>query len=153
MLMRGMDSKKLDTFTHKPPVVLIGLLIIAIVAFAGVHRLVNRFGSRQRVLAAQIFYRGLEQQRYRHFDEAIADFRAALSYDPGNYTYELNLAKALIESQRARAGVPNQHYVEAESYLASLAEREPQDGEVNLPLARLAAHDAKYEDAVRYYHR
>jgi tetratricopeptide (TPR) repeat protein len=105
------------------------------------------------VLAAQVFYRGLEEQRHKNFDGAIADFRAALSYDPANYTYELNLAKVLIESQRDRAGVPNQHYVEAESYLGSLAEREPQDGEVNLQLARLAAHDGKDEDAVRYYHR
>jgi tetratricopeptide (TPR) repeat protein len=52
-----------------------------------------------------------------------------------------------------RALVASQHYDEAEAYLASLAERMPQDGDVNLQLARLAVHNDKYEDAVRYYHR
>jgi tetratricopeptide (TPR) repeat protein len=139
-----MHFKKLDEIAHKPPVVLIALLLIAIVAFAAVHRLVNRFQSRQKVLAAQTFYRGLDEQRKQDFETAIADFRAALSYDPDNYAYELSLTRALVASQ---------HYDEAEAYLASLAERMPQDGDVNLQLARLAVHDNKYEDAVRYYHR
>lgn len=139
-----MDFKKLDDIAHKPPVVLVALLLIAIVGFAAVHRLVNRFESRQGVLAAQVFYRGLSEQKNKNFETAIADFRASLSYDPDNYAYELSLAKALVASQR---------YSEAESYLSRLAERAPQDGDVNLQLARLAAHDSKYDDAVRYYHR
>jgi len=139
-----MDFKKLDEVAHKPPVVLVALLIIAIVGFAAVHRMVNRFESRQGVLAAQIFYTGLSQQRNRNFETAIADFRAALSYDPNNYTYELSLAKALVASE---------HYEEAESYLMGLAERAPQDGDVNLQLARLAGRSGKYDDAVRYFHR
>src|SRR5580704_15717123 len=139
-----MDFKKLDAIAHKPPVVLVALLLIAILGFAAVHRLVNRFESRQGVLAAQLFYRGLSEQRNKNFDSAIADFRAALSYDPNNYTYELSLAKALVASQR---------YSEADSYLASVADRAPQDGDVNLLLARLAAHDSKYDDAIRHYHR
>ncbi len=144
MLKRGMDFKKLDAIAHKPPVVLVVLLLIAIFGFAAVHRLVNRFGSRQGVLAAQLFYRGLSEQKNKNFEMAIADFRAALSYDPNNYTYELSLAKALIASH---------DYPEAESYLESLAERAPQDGDVNLLLARLAAHDSKYDEAIRRYHR
>ena len=139
-----MDSKKLDAIAHKPPVVLVALLLVAIFGFAAVHRLVNRFESRQGVLAAQLFYRGLSEQRNKNFETAIADFRAALSYNPDNYTYELSLAQALVASQR---------YSEAESYLASLADRAPQDGDVNLLLARLAAHDSKYDDAIRHYHR
>jgi tetratricopeptide (TPR) repeat protein len=139
-----MDSKKLDAIAHKPPVVLVALLLVAIFGFAAVHRLVNRFESRQGVLAAQLFYRGLSEQRNKNFETAIADFRAALSYDPNNYAYELSLAQALVASQR---------YSEAESYLASLADRAPQDGDVNLLLARLASHDSKYDDAIRHYHR
>jgi len=139
-----MDFKKLDAIAHQPPVVLVALLLIAIVGFAAVHRLVNRFESRQGVLAAQIFYRGLSEQKNKNFEMAIADFRAALSYSPDNYTYELSLAKALIASQR---------FSEADSYLTRLAERAPQDGDVNLQLARLAVHNSKYDDAVRYYHR
>jgi tetratricopeptide (TPR) repeat protein len=139
-----MDFKRLDALAHKPPVVLVALLVIAIASFAGVHRLVNRFESRQRVLAAQVFYRGLEEQRNGNFESAMADFRAALSYDANNYAYELSLARALIASQR---------YDEAETYLASLAERAPQDGAVNLQLARLAVHFSRYDEAIRYYHR
>lgn len=139
-----MDSKKLDAFAHRPPVVLLALLLIAIFGFAAVHRLVYRFTSRQRVLAAQTFYRGLDAQRQNNLDTAIVDFRAALSYEPENYTYELNLAKALLATSR---------YEEARTYLESLAERMPQDGEVNLQLARLAVHDGNYDSAIRSYHR
>ncbi len=139
-----MDLKKLDAIAHKPPVVLVALLLVAIFGFAAVHRLVNRFESRQGVLAAQLFYRGLSEQRNKNFEMAIADFRAALSFDPNNYIYELSLAKALVAS-----GL----YDEAESYLERLAEHAPQDGDVNLQLARLAAHNRRYDDAIRYYHR
>jgi tetratricopeptide (TPR) repeat protein len=139
-----MDFKKLDAIAHKPPVVLVALLVLAIFGFAAVHRLVNRFQSRQSVLAAQVFYRGLSEQKNKNYETAIADFRAALSYDPNNYTYELSLAKALVASQ---------HYDEAESYLRGLADRAPQDGDVNLQLARLAARSSHYDAAVRFYHR
>ena len=91
-----MDSRKLEAFAHKPPAVLLALLALAVIAFAAVHRLVNRFGSRQRVLAAQIYYQGLDAQRHQNLEAAIIDFRTALSYDPENYVYELSLAKALI---------------------------------------------------------
>jgi tetratricopeptide (TPR) repeat protein len=139
-----MDSKKLDAIAHNPPIVLLALLLIAIFGFAAVHRLVYRFTSRQRVLAAQTFYRGLDAQRHNDLDTAITDFRAALSYEPDNYTYELSLAKALLATGR---------FEETRSYLESLAERAPQDGEVNLQLARLAVHDGNYDAAIRYYHR
>jgi tetratricopeptide (TPR) repeat protein len=144
-----MDSKKLDEFAHKPPVVLAALLVVAICGFVAVHRLVNRFTSRQGVLAAQIFYQGLSAQRNGNLDAAIIDFRTALSYAPDNYTYELSLAKALILSGQ----YGKDRYEEARSYLANLAERAPQDGEVNVQLARLAARDGNYDAALRYYHR
>ncbi len=139
-----MDSSKLDAFAHRPSVVLAALLVVATVAFAAVHRLSNRFSSRQHVLAAQVFYQGLAAQRSGNLENAATDFRAALSYQPDNYTYELSLAKALVATR---------HYDEARAYLASLAESAPQDGDVNLALARLAVQDSKYDDAVRYYHR
>ena len=139
-----MDSRKLEAFAHKPPAVLLALLALAVIAFAAVHRLVNRFGSRQRVLAAQIYYQGLDAQRHQNLEAAIIDFRTALSYDPENYVYELSLAKALIADG---------HYEEARTYLATVAERAPQDGEVNLELARLAARDRNSDDAILYYHR
>ena len=139
-----MDSHRLDAVAHRPLVVLLVLLVLAAFAFAAVHRLVNRFGSRQRVLAAQIYYQGLDAQRHQAREAAIADFRAALSYDPENYIYELSLAKALIAVAR---------YEEARIYLATLAERAPQDGDVNLELARLAARDRNSDDAILHYHR
>lgn len=139
-----MDSQKLDAFAHKPPVVLLALLLVAAAGFAAVHRLVNRFSSRQRVLAAQIYYQGLDAQHRQNLAAAITDFRTALSYDPVNYACELSLAKALVADAR---------FDEARTYLASLADRAPQDGDVNLELARLAARDGRFDDAVLHYHR
>ena len=112
-----MNSHKLDALVHRPLVVLLVLLVLAAFAFAAVHRLVNRFGLRQRVLGAQIYYHGLDAQRHQNPATAIADFR------------------------------------EARAYLATLAERAPQDGDVNLELARLAARDRDSDDAILHYHR
>ena len=139
-----MDSQKLDAFAHKPPVVLLVLLLVAAAGFAAVHRLVNRFSSRQRVLAAQIYYQGLAAQHRQNLAAAIIDFRTALSYDPANYACELSLAQALVADAR---------FDEARTYLASLADRAPQDGDVNLELARMAARDGRFDDAVLHYHR
>lgn len=138
-----MDSRKLSSFVHKPPFVLIVLTLIAIVGFWGVGRLVHRYNARQQRLAVQLFKQG-EFFRGSHQPKlAVASLRAALTYDPENYQYGLSLAEAL-----AQAGVDD----EAQSYLLSLWEREPQNGEVNLQLARMEARQAQINGAVRYYH-
>jgi tetratricopeptide (TPR) repeat protein len=79
----------------------------------------------------------------RKYDSAVTEFRSALLYSRDNYTYQLNLAEALIGLKRTG---------EAAAYLTNLWERQPEDGLVNLELARIAAEKRQTEQALRYYH-
>ena len=74
--------------------------------------------------------------------QAVAAFRAALSYAPGDHGDEILLAQAL-----AAAG----HTDEAYNYYRELWEVHPGDGSVNLQLARLAAKKRQSQDAINFY--
>ena len=73
---------------------------------------------------------------------ALTDYRNSLVYNPSNTRFQFSLAKAL-----AAAG----HGNEARAYLLNLLSESPGKGEVNLELARVAAHNNSIQDAVRYY--
>jgi tetratricopeptide (TPR) repeat protein len=73
---------------------------------------------------------------------AAEDYRTALSYDPENREYRLNVAQALLAANRLN---------EARAHLTSLWELEPANGEVNLTLARLYAKRGDIANASRYY--
>ena len=60
-----------------------------------------------------------------------------------DYAYQLNLAEALIGLKRTG---------EASTYLVNLWDRQPEDGLVNLELARIAVQKGQTEQALRYYH-
>jgi tetratricopeptide (TPR) repeat protein len=136
-------STFIDKLSARPAMVFAGLSLIAIVAFAGVTRLVNLYGEQQKALARRLHTKGLEDQKGGRSDLAIEDFRTALSYDRANFQYQLSLARALRDTGRTE---------EAESYLINLWERAPQDGFVNLALGRLAARQDSVDKAIQYYH-
>ena len=77
-----------------------------------------------------------------HPDQAIVALRTALSYAPGERSYELLLAQALGD-----AG----HTEEAYNYFLGLWETQPGDGFINLRLARLAAKKNDMQAAINYY--
>ncbi len=128
------------------PLVLLVLTFAAAIAFAAVSHLVTRFNANQQARGRKLYAEGLADANARHFDDAIAAFRAALTCDPANSQYQLSLARALRDSGDPR------RLDEAESYLVALWQRTPQDAAVNLALARVAAHRGSIEDATRYYH-
>jgi tetratricopeptide (TPR) repeat protein len=128
------------------PVVLVILTFAAAVGFAAVGHLVGRFNANQRARGLKLYEQGLTASSKGKYDEAIAAFRAALTCDPSNSQYQLSLARALRDSNDPR------RLEEAESYLIALWQRTPQDGAVNLALARVYAHRGDVEDATRYYH-
>jgi len=138
-----MNLERLTALTKLPSVVIASLLLLAVVAFAAVNRLVNRFSEQELALARHLHERGQQEQRLGHPARALEDFRAALSYDRGNFQYRLSLARALRDSGRTD---------ESETYLNSLWEEQPQDGAVNLALARLYAREKSIDNAIRYYH-
>lgn len=140
-----MNWSGLNKFAQKPPVVLVALTLIAVTGFVAVGRLVRAFDSRQHTLAAEMYHRGLVDRNQRDFKRAANHFRAALSFDRNNYVYQLNLAESL-------AALGKNYDEQARAYLLNLWDRAPQDGQVNLELARLSANQEKLDEAVRYYH-
>ena len=128
------------------PVILVILTLAAAASFAAVSHLVARFTANQQARGRKLYAQGLAAAGANHYDDAIADFRAALTCDPANSQYQLSLARALRDSNDPR------RLDEAESYLIALWQRTPQDAAVNLALARVAAHRGSIEDATRYYH-
>lgn len=133
----------LQPITSRPPVVIAGLTLLAILAFAGVTRFVDRFGEQQKALARHLYERAVAEQQAGKPDLAVEHFRDALVYSPNNFDYQLQLARALRDTGRTQ---------EAEAYLVSLWERSPQNGAVNLALARLAARQELLDRALQYYH-
>ena len=101
----------LKAIARRPPVILLFLLVLAVLAFAGVGRMVNRFHQQEEALARHLYERGMKAQREGHAEAALGAFRAALSYSHDNFQYQLSLARALRDSGRT---------AEAETYLIRL---------------------------------
>lgn len=137
-----MYELSLKPFTHRTPLVIATLTTLAVLGFLGVNRLANRFQEQKKALARHLYQEGLSEQQSDP-ELALQHFRAALSYSPDNFQYELSLARTLRDSGRT---------AEAETYLVSLWERTPQNGAVNLALGRLAARQANTEKIIQYYH-
>lgn len=124
-------------------VVLLSLTVAAVAAFAAVSHLVNRFNANQQARGRKLYAAGISDMNAGHPERAVEEFRAALTCDSNNPQYQLNLGRALRDTGRLD---------EAESYLVTLWQRTPEDGTINLALARVAARQSSLEDAIRYYH-
>lgn len=130
-------------YLRQRPVMLALLTGLAVVFFLVVTWLSSVYHSQREGLGERWFSRGEADLAKQRFGAAVTEFRAALLYSPDNYTYQLDLAEALI----GRGQIP-----QAYAYLVSLWDREPEDGLVNLELARIAAQRTQIEQAIRYYH-
>jgi tetratricopeptide (TPR) repeat protein len=124
-------------------VVLALLTLAAVLGFAAVGHLVTRFNANQQSRGRKLYAMGVADLSSGHADRALDEFRAALTCDRSNEQYQLNLGRALRDTGRLD---------EAESYLGSLWQRSPENGTINLALARVAARRGSVEDAIRYYH-
>jgi tetratricopeptide (TPR) repeat protein len=123
--------------------VLLVLTLAAAMAFAAVSHLVARFNANAEARGRKLYTQGLADLSAGKPDRAIDEFRAALTCDRNNSLYQLSLGRALRDTGRLD---------EAESYLQSLWQRTPDDGTINLALARVAAKRDSLDDAIRYYH-
>jgi len=133
----------LRIYLRQQPVMLALLAVLAVLFFVAVTGLSRAYHAQRESLGNRWFSRGVTDLRAERFDSAVTEFRAALLYSRNNYTYQRNLAEALIGLKRTG---------EASSYLANLWERKPEDGLVNLELARIAVQKGQTEQALRYYH-
>jgi tetratricopeptide (TPR) repeat protein len=141
--MTSAAMANLKRYLTREPVMLALLTVLAIVCFAGVSGLSRLFHAQQEALGNRWFTRGVSDLKAQRFDRAVVEFRAALEYSRDDYSYQLNLAEALIGQKRTS---------QAYAYLINLWDRQPEDGVVNLELARIAAERNETEQAQRYYH-
>jgi tetratricopeptide (TPR) repeat protein len=130
-------------YLRQRPVMLVLLTALTLVFFVFVAALSRAYKDQQTALGSRWFQRGLADLSGKRYQAAVTDFRAALLYSRDNYTYQLNLAEALLGMNRR---------AEASAYLLNLWDRQPEDGLVNLELARISAQKGQMQQAVRYYH-
>lgn len=138
-------AKRMDLrlYLKQQPVMLVLLAVLGVIFFLAVAGLSRAYHAQRDALGNRWFSRGVADLNARHFDSAVTDLRAALLYSRDDYDYQLNLAEALIGQNRTG---------EAYSYLVNLWDRQPENGVVNLDLARIAAQRGQTEQAQRYYH-
>jgi tetratricopeptide (TPR) repeat protein len=142
----GVSAAKESSFADylkAEPVLLALLFALAVVAFTGVTGLSRLYYGQQESLGQRWFGRGVADLNAHNYDAAALEFRTSLRYSRDNYSYQLNLAEALLGLKRTP---------EAQAYLVNLFDRQPENGFVNLELARIAAQGGESEHALRYYH-
>lgn len=130
-------------YFRQRPALLVVLSVLGIAFFLAVTGLSKVYFSQRQSLGARWFNRGISDLKAKNFEAAVTDFRTALLYSRDDYSYQLNLAEALIGLKRTG---------EASAYLLNLWDREPDNGIVNLELARIARAQGRTDQAVRYYH-
>ena len=143
---QNMTSGRFDNFRFylRQRPVMLGLLTgLAVLFFLTVTGLSSVYHAQREALGDRWFNRGVADLSAKRYEPAITDFRAALLYSRDNYAYQLNLAEALIGIHQTGP---------AYAYLLNLWDREPEDGQVNLELARIAAARGQTQAAIRYYH-
>ncbi|MGE5081667.1 MAG: tetratricopeptide repeat protein, partial [Acidobacteriota bacterium] len=134
---------RIRLYVRQRPVMLVLLTAVTVVFFVFVAALSRAYRDQQRLLGNRWYQRGVADLSGKRYQAAVTDFRAALLYSRDNYTYQLNLAEALLGMNRR---------AEASAYFLNLWDRQPEDGLVNLELARIAAQKGQAQQAVRYYH-
>ena len=115
-------------------------LVLFVLFTAAVSRMYHK---SIHVLADNWFDEGEASFRTGDIKSALTDYRNALVYSPDNAKFQFHLAQALAAAGRGDEG---------RSYLLNLLSESPGSGEVNLALARIAAHKVLTSDALRYYH-
>lgn len=130
-------------YLRQRPVMLGVFTVLAVIFFIATSGLARLYRAQREALGTRWFTRGVTELSAKKYDAAVSDFRAALLYSRDNYTYQLNLAEGLLGLGRTG---------QAYAYLLNLWDREPEDGLVNLELARIASARGQVQQAIRYYH-
>jgi tetratricopeptide (TPR) repeat protein len=143
-----MSAKNPSTVSAESPRVLsrelvLILCVLALVLLLALTALLSRlYHKKIHTLADTMFAQGEADEQAGRVNAALADYRNALAYNPANPIFQFHLAAALAAAGRGE---------EARSYLVNLLSESPGSGEVNLELARIAAHNSSMADAMRYY--
>ena len=122
-----------------PGVLAAGLAVVLVIGFLNYY-----YRSARSQRAGEYYKTGNELLLQDRDDEAVQQFRDALSAAPGNAQYRLALGLALAKDK---------HSAEAQVYLNALLKRDPENALANLGEARIAAEEHKTANAVKFYRR
>ena len=122
-----------------PGVIAVGLAVVLVLGFLNYY-----YRSARSERAEEYYKTGNEFLQQDRDDEAVQQFRDALSGAPGNQQYRLALGLALAKDK---------HYSEASAYLNALLKRDPENALANLGEARIAAAQGQTAEAAKYYRR
>jgi chloride channel protein, CIC family len=120
---------------------MIAALLVMVFLIGFVH---YSYRSSRVERAEQYFKTGSALLLQGRDQEAVEQFRNAVSISPDNQQYRLSLGLTLTKT-----GHPDEGAV----YLNEALKRDPNNGVANLGLARIAAARGKTSDAITYYHR
>jgi tetratricopeptide (TPR) repeat protein len=126
----------------REPLLVSLLVLMAVIFFAFTQAYSKAYDGRRDGLGHQWCQHGDEQMAEHNPKAAAESYRTALLYLPQNWDCRLHLAQALMSAGETR---------QAHEYFLSLWQSQPQNGVVNLELARLAARSGNAADAERYY--
>jgi Tfp pilus assembly protein PilF len=136
-----MNLLKRDFIVREPLLVSI-LVLITIVFSALTHSYSQAYDRRRTALGHEWSERGKQELANNRPAAAVEDFRTALLYDPRNWDYSVHLADALTQAH---------HTEQALNYYLGLWQIRPNNGPVNLQLARLFAQKGDAGGAERYF--
>lgn len=124
------------------PQVLIVVFAVMTALFALTQIYAREF-HRQSAARGQTHFRiARTLAAYGYFEQAIEEYRDALSYSRDEFDYRLGLALTLYLSRR---------FGEAEQQLLQIRAIEPTHAQVNLLLARAARRSGRWSEAENYY--
>jgi tetratricopeptide (TPR) repeat protein len=137
------DNAARAAFIHHEILQLFVLILIAIAAFFATRAVAASNRNMSLRDAAAWYQRGERALDEGRVSDAIEAFRRAAVRDRHAKMYVLALARALARNRDDDA---------ARGVLSTLRESEPEDAEINLELARLAARRDDVTEALRFYH-
>ena len=137
-----MELPRISRILHNELVLLAALSVGAVGVFIFTRHMAAHEQQLSRKIAAVWFERGVEYMQAGETDKAVASFRSATANVENDPKYMLALANALAVENHTR---------EALRLLLRLRDSDPENPDVNLSLARLAAQQGEVQEAVRYY--
>jgi len=127
-----------------PGMLLAGVVVVTLGILILIGFLSYSYRNDRQIRARADLETGNALLRQDRTEEAIEQYRDALSISPDNGEYRLALGVALVKAH---------HFSEGEIYLQQLLKADPDNGRANLGMARIAAAQRRVQDAVTYYHR
>ena len=137
-----MELPRISRILNNEIVLLAALSAGAVGVFIFTRHMAAHERQLSRKIAAVWFERGVEYMQAGETDKAVASFRSATANVGNDPKYMLALANALA--------VENYNQ-QALRLLLRLRDSDPENPDVNLSLARLAAQQGEVQEAVRYY--